>query len=147
MKGSMRLSAATLGAALAVGACASLPAKVATPGTPGASLHAAGYGANVECMQRGIVLNLLRNNFRLTETQVPGQIIADKHGSRSVYALSQHGDYVRVVLDLYVIGKDGSAAPMAASEVTPVAADFLRNAVEAVADVCRLQSPIRATLS
>ncbi|MCA0246369.1 MAG: hypothetical protein LCH93_07100 [Proteobacteria bacterium] len=142
MKRAMRSSAAMLGAALAAGACAYLPAEVAAPGTLGASLEAVGYGANVDCMQRGITLNLLRNKFRLTETQAPGQIVADKHGNRSIYALSQHGDYVRVVLDLYVIGKDGRAAPMAASEVTPIASDFLRNSVDAVADVCRRQSPM-----
>lgn len=129
---------------LLTAACAQGPARpgaVAAPGAPGAMLHTVSSGVNVECMQRRMTQNLVRNRFQIAATDVPGRIVADKNGNRALYTVSQRGPNVMVVLDLYVIGKDGSVAPMAATEVTPTAWNNLQKAVDSVADVCRGQSP------
>lgn len=128
---------------LLTAACAQAPARpgaVAAPGAPAAKLHTVTSGVKVECMQRRMTQNLIRNRFQIV-TDVPGQTLADKNSTRALLTVSQEGPNVRVLFDLYVIGKDGSVAPMAAEEATPAAWNNLRKAVDSVADICRGQSP------
>lgn len=129
--------AAGIGLALSMTACAAHPGSVAAPGAPGARLDTVSTGVNVECMQRRMTQNLVRNQFQIGATDVPGQIVADKNGNRARYTVSQEGPNVRVLLDLYVVGKDGSVAPMAAKEVTPAGWTNLQRSVDSVAEVCR----------
>jgi hypothetical protein len=126
---------------LLMAACAARPASVAAPGAPAAKLDTVSHGVNIECMQRRMTQNLVRSQFQIAASDVSGRIIADKNGNRALYTVSQEGPNVRVVLDLYVVGKDGSVAPMAATEVTPVGWTNLRRSVDSVADVCRGLSP------
>ncbi len=134
--------AAGVALALSMTACAARPGSVAAPGAPAARLDTVSTGVNVECMQRRMTQNLVRNQFQIGAASSPGQIVADKNGNRSLYTVSQEGPNVRVVLDLYVVGKDGSVAPMAATEVTPAGWANLQRSVDSVADVCRGRSPM-----
>ena len=134
--------AAGLALGLSMAACAARPASVAPPGAPAARLDTVSAGVTVECMQRRMTQNLVRNQFQIGAASGPGQIVADKNGNRALYTVSQEGPNVRVVLDLYVVGKDGRVAPMAATDVTPAGWANLQRSVASVADVCRGQSPM-----
>ena len=133
--------AAGLALGLSMTACAARTGSVAAPGAPAARLDTVGAGATVDCMQRRMTQNLVRNQFQIVPTDVPGQIVADRNGNRSRYTVTQQGPNVRVVLDLYVVGKDGSVAPMAATEVTPAGWSNLQRSIDTVADVCHGRSP------
>ena len=139
--------AAGLALGLSMAACATRPASAAAPGAPAAKLDTLSADVTVECVQRRMTQNLVRNQFQIAPPSEsgasgPGKIVADKNGNRAVYTISQQGPNVRVVLDLYVVGKDGSVAPMAATGVTPAGWINLQRSVDSVADVSRGQSPM-----
>lgn len=139
----MRTAARLVGGALALllGGCYDPPIPHVPPQTPSGKFEVTADGVGIECMQRRMRQNLIRNGFQLVATNVPGQIVADNAGIRSIYSFTQEGPNVRVFLDPHTIGSDGKIAPLAEKEITQRRQIMFVRSIDSVIEVCKGQSP------
>lgn len=135
----MRRAASLVGGAIALllAGCYDPPIPHVPPQTPSGKFEAVASGVSIECMQRRMKQNLIRNGFQLVATDAQSQIVSDKGAIRTVYHLAQERMDVRVLVDQYTIGSDGKIAPMEAKETTQLGQINFQKAIDSVVSLCR----------